>query len=400
MRACESHGELLGRVKSLSSEPISTSHTPMLELRGFSADRGRFLLLTARPAAGKNDDEEARACSAAATRIFERDLVDLQSWDRLLHRVGSSIRRLPTKRLRKLMAGNWVRGDRAAGWRLELQKNVSACEDWLNAAFAQLPAPQQREFLDDDLYAAAKRQRAAARAESKHARDLQQYFSSAELVELVVKKVMEHLQREQEGDVVWLEPSCGDGRFLTALLRAGARHVVGYEIDERLHGAAEDNVKRAASVAAGAAEDTGIQAQVCLGDFLASRSSVPADKFVVAVGNPPFGARGGDGRDLVHHFFRHAASEWRARVVAFIVPERCSRPAFVETTLQQLHGGGDRAAASWALATELPLTDHQFEFGAGDKLKRVRQPSKLQLFVRDGAQSAHVPAQRCRQLAL
>eukprot|EP00644_Phytophthora_capsici_P017917 jgi/Phyca11/530373/estExt2_fgenesh1_pm.C_PHYCAscaffold_620034 len=246
------------------------------------------------------------------------------------------------------MTSNWVRGDRAAGWRVEMQKSVSVGEDWINAAFEKLSVAMQQEFLDDDLYVAARCKRTAARADSKRARDLQQYFSSAELVDLVAKRVMEHLQDQR--DVVWLEPSCGDGRFLTAMLRAGARHVVGYEIDERLH------------------------------DITRNDSSLSPDKFIVAIGNPPFGAKGGDGSDLVHHFFRHSAREWRARVIAFIVPERCSRPAFVETTLQQLQSDTD--TASWTLVTELSLTDHQFEFGTGDQVKHVRQPSVLQLFER------------------
>ncbi|KAE8889500.1 hypothetical protein PF005_g259 [Phytophthora fragariae] len=354
----------------------------LLELRGFSADRGRFLLT----ADARVNEDDQRLPLAPNARILERDLVDLQSWDCLLHRTAPAAgQRLPTKRLRKLMAASWVRGDRAAGWRVELQKNVSACEDWLNAAFARLPAAQQHEFLDDELYAAAKHKRKAARAEAKHARDLQQYFTSAELVDLVVQRVLAQLQPQQQTNVVWLEPSCGDGRFLTALLQAGATHVVGYEIDDKLHPRAQRNVQQAAAAANKDGSEEA-RAQISLGDFLASTSSVPADKFVVAIGNPPFGAKGGDGSDLVHHFFRHAAREWRARVIAFIVPERCSRQPFVETTLLQLHSGnedgGDNAIMRWELVTELPLTDHQFEFGEGDTLKRVRQPSVLQIFVR------------------
>ncbi|KAL3661025.1 hypothetical protein V7S43_014041 [Phytophthora oleae] len=343
-----------------------------LELRGFSADRGRFLLTVA-----SNNDADARPPPIHPVRIFERDLADLQTWDRLLRRNGVGSQRLPTKRLRKLMASNWVRGNRAAGWRTEMQKTLRACEDWINAAFEKLPAALRQEFLDDELYAAAKCKRTAARADSKHARDLQQYFSSAELVGFVVKRVMQYLQLQEQRDAVWLEPSCGDGRFLTALLRAGARQVIGYEIDERLHDIARNNVRQVAD-AAGTGE-YGTEAQVDAGDFLASKSSISADKFVVAIGNPPFGAKGDDGSDLVHHFFRHSAREWRARVIAFIVPERCSRPAFVETTLQQLQGDND--TASWTLETELSLSDYQFEFSAGDQLKRVRQPSVLQLFV-------------------
>ncbi|KAK1931651.1 hypothetical protein P3T76_012980 [Phytophthora citrophthora] len=348
-----------------------------LELRGFSAVRDRFLLVTARTATSTNDTD-VRPLRTDPVHILERDLVDLQTWDRLLRRNGVGHQRLPTKRLRKLMTSNWVRGNRATGWRMEMQKSVSVCEDWINSTFEQLPVAIQKEFLDDDLYLTAKCKRTAARADSKHARDLQQYFSSAELVDLVIKRVMEQLHLQDQRDVVWFEPSCGDGRFLTALLRAGARHVVGYEIDEKLHDIARNNVSQVAGVA-GTDEDS-IEAQVYAGDFLASKSSISPDKFVVAIGNPPFGAKGGDGSDLVHHFFRHAAREWRARVVAFIVPERCSRPAFVETTLQQLQSDND--SASWTLTTELSLTDHQFEFGTGDQLKRVRQPSVMQLFVR------------------
>ncbi|CAI5744876.1 unnamed protein product [Peronospora destructor] len=293
--------------------------TRMLELRGFRADRGRFLLTTG---LSKDCDKDSNFCWSSPTtvHILERDFVDFQRWDRLLRRASSystSCPRFPTKRLRKLSKINWRRGKQSAGWRIELQKNVKACENWLNAAFAQLSMLQQREFLDEDLYTAAKRKQMALREDNKHARDLQQYFTSKELVDVVVRRVLEYIKQR---DVVWLEPSCGDGRFLTALLRAGAH---------------------------------GVRAQVCLGDFLVSRSCISTDKLVVAIGNPPFGARGDDGRDLVHHFFQHAAREWRAGVIAFI---------------------------SWKLITQLPLTDYQFEFRERDKLKLVRQPSVFQLF--------------------
>lgn len=329
----------------------------MLELRGFSVERGRLLL-----------------SDGSIDGILERAFVDLQRWDRWLHRNAADFRqRLPTKRLRKLMAVNWVRGDAAKGWRVEYKKTLSVCEQWLNAAFIRLPQEQQREFLDDGLYVTAKRRQAEAREESKHARDLQQYFTSSPLVERVLKLVRERLQSEE--NVVWLEPSCGDGRFLTALLRDGARRVVGFEIDERVQRVAEQQVQKVLTVAG----SDGAQAEVHRGDFLTSTRTTALDEFVVAIGNPPFGARGGDGSDLVHHFFRHAAIEWRARVVAFIVPERCSRPSFVETTLLQLNEAG---SAAWTLSMQHPLTDFEFEFGAGDALKRVRQPSVLQLFSR------------------
>ncbi|TDH67788.1 hypothetical protein CCR75_005473 [Bremia lactucae] len=347
-----------------------------LSLRGYSPHRGRFLLQTSL----SHNSNDLCSTSLERDRIIEREIVDLQHWDRQLHsNIGSSFQRLPTKRLRKLMTIHWVRCDLAAGWRKELQKNVRVCEDWINAAFAQLPTPHQIEFVDDDLYAATKRQRSIARAATKNARDLQQYFSSAELVELVVHMAMMHLQTKQVTDVVWLEPSCGDGRFLTALLRAGAQHVVGYEIDKRLHDLARNSVQQVAKEVAEVNEDSKIKAQVHAGDFLVSESSISKENFVVAIGNPPFGAKGGDGSDLVHNFYRHSASAWRARVVAFIVPERCSRPSFVSATLRMLQDG-EKEDIVWTLVKELPLNDFSFEFGTGNSAKRVRQPSNLQLF--------------------
>ncbi|KAI9905538.1 hypothetical protein PsorP6_013461 [Peronosclerospora sorghi] len=287
------------------------------------------------------------------------------------------------------MEFNWIRGNACAGWRIELQKSVVTCETWLNHAFPHLSTQQQRAFLDDDMYAALKQKHAAARANNRHARDLQQYFSSPELVKFVVAQVLKVVEVHQ---VVWLEPSCGDGRFLTTLVRAGAQDVVGYEIDDKLQHVAAQRVARAvADVATRSgplprASEIPIHAQVYQGDFLVSRSCVPAHKCVVALGNPPYGARRDDGSDLVHRFLEHAANEWRARVIVFIVPTRCARPAFLETTFALLRGGSQSAPAtvsSWKLVAESSLGDYHFELRTGDTLKRVRQPSVLQLFVRD-----------------
>ncbi|CEG39223.1 N6 adenine-specific DNA methyltransferase, N12 class [Plasmopara halstedii] len=349
-----------------------------LELRGFRTDLG-CILLTLTHAAPSGNNYDVISAPTTSPRVLERDLADFQSWDRQLHSNIIGHCRLPTKRLRKLMTCDWMRGECAAGWRVELLKSVQICEDWLNIAFAQLPIPQQQEFLNDGLYFMAKSKRMTVREEQKNARDLQQYFSSKELVDQVLKLVMEQLLVEQYQDVVWLEPSCGDGRFLTALLRKGAQHVVGYEIDERLQRIAENNVKQTARNVAWP-EKRKLQAQVNVGDFLASNSSISVEKSVVVVGNPPFGARGDDKRDLVHCFFQHAALVWRARIIAFVVPKRCSRPEFVKTTLQLLRGD-DNAGTIWKLLKEMPLPDYRFEFNTSDQIKRVRQPSVLQLFV-------------------
>jgi predicted RNA methylase len=353
----------------------------MLALVGFDAATELLLLRESGPQADVRlvDSVETTRGLYLSSAYLQRDLNDLRRWDRALHRcTDHSMPRLPTKKLRKLMEMSWVRDEPAAGWRLELQKNVAVCEAWINAALASLPADERREFLDDELYAQAQERRSAERAAVQSAKDLQQYFTSQPLVEELVATVMARVGAEEGvalDDVVFLEPSFGDGRIIRTLVGAGARHVVGYEIDASLWRNSVTETEQLASM------------HLVAGDFLASKrteSSVSTrHRTVVAVGNPPFGDKTGDREqteppvaDLVVRFMAHAAAEWRARLLVFIVPERCGKPAFVQSALQALAATSD--GCQWLLESSTPLDGHTFELGA----KRVKQPSVLQVFSR------------------
>lgn len=353
----------------------------MLALVGFDAATERLLLRESDPQADVRliDSVESTWGPARSSACLQRDLNDLRRWDRALHRrTDCSTPRLPTKKLRKLMEMSWVRDDLAAGWRLELQKNVAACELWINAALASLAADERREFLDDELYAQAQERRRAERAAVQSAKDLQQYFTSQPLVEELVKTAMTRVGGEggvSLDDVVFLEPSFGDGRIVRALAGAGARHVIGYEIDASLWHSAVSDTEPSPST------------HLVVGDFLASKRTDAAvstrHRTVVAVGNPPFGDKTGDREqgeppvaDLVVRFMAHAAAEWRARLLVFIVPERCGKPAFVQSALQALAASSD--GCRWQLESSTPLGGHTFELGA----KQVKQPSVLQVISR------------------
>ncbi|KAI9914170.1 hypothetical protein PsorP6_004948 [Peronosclerospora sorghi] len=229
-----------------------------LELCGYCTESGRFLLAT-RPLNDHSSTKNATFSSSTPLEKVERAFVDLQHWDRLLRCTSSSnFQRLPTKLWRKLMELNWIRGNACAGWRVELQISVLTCEKCMNHAFTHLSTHQQREFLDDHMYAALKQKIAAARADNRHARDLQQYFIIRNCCAVVA--------------VLWRRP---------VLLRAGAQYVVGYEIDDKLQPVATQSVARAvADVATRSgtlprARET-IHAQFYQGDFLVSRSCFPA----------------------------------------------------------------------------------------------------------------------------
>lgn len=351
--------------------PTRMTHV-LLTLEGYDFEQGVLLIgvSTAVQVAGM----QASGARYANDPMLQRAFVDMQAWDRALARTRESrVPRLSTRRWRRLMELTWTRDDESKGWRIELQKNVSACEKWLNLAFKALPFDQQRAFVDEDRYGAYQEQRTAVRFAKQHARDMQQYFTSAPLIEFVLSSVTDWLLQLKttvsSERVAWLEPSCGDGRILSALLKAGARYVHGFELDEALCRRARDKVQ----------PPEGAVCSIQQGDFLASRRSHHNQDLLFALGNPPFGSKHDEGRrdDLVLSFYRHTAVEWKASVIAFIVPERCASPSFVAAALEALSDDTSQTSTKWRLALTQSLEGFIFEFMA---IHEFRQPSVLQLF--------------------
>lgn len=342
--------------------------SPRLQLRGFDAASALFSLRV-RPVTGLEDAQELEI------RDLKRDWSAWRAWDRALRKARDSPPKLPIRKLRRLMERSWVRDDAAAGWRVEMTKSADECEIWLNAALARLPAAERAEFLSDELHGRAQKRRREEREAVRNAKDLQQYFTNPALVRLEVEMVWEALRDKQivTDSVVFLEPSFGDGRVARALLANGASKVVGYEIDEGLHRQAADGCDP--------------NCELLCGDFLASKRADVGDlealtqATVVVVANPPYGDKKedtgepGHAPDLVLRFMAHAAAEWRAELMALIVPERCSKPAYVQAALDALSEA--TPDKKWELEQCRTPDDCTFELGAN---KRVKQPSVLQLF--------------------
>ncbi|OQR87597.1 hypothetical protein ACHHYP_08463 [Achlya hypogyna] len=303
----------------------------------------------------------------ADSELIARSLPDLQHWDRWLASrlkgIGRTYERLPSRRLKKLTAASWTLDDVAVGKRPELSKTLAFCNKWLRDLVAQLPDAQAHCFLDESAYAHAKDATTARLATQKAAKDLGQFFSS----DASMARVADCLQALHVPDdiaaSVFLEPSCGDGRFFAHITRIGGRQIIGCEIDAAV----------AALATACLPAELG---HVLVGDFLTTKCDVPATTRVIAVGNPPFSNPVGDGEDIVHRFFRHCAAEWHATTIAFILPDRCMKPGYTDGVVALLTTATGRP---WQLDRSMYVADSHFDFVG---TKRIRKPSVIQVYHR------------------
>jgi predicted RNA methylase len=340
-----------------------------VHIRGFDAAARVFLLRIVSPVSHP---------SAVAKR---RSIGDFQALDRAVahgtKRGDTPVPRLSLRRLKKLTETSWRRDDATAGWRRELQKNVAACEQWVEAALASAYETARLRFVDDDAYAAHHCARAERQQLSQRARQLQQYFTSESVLCHVMSRLRDVLARLQlpaieSEQVLWVEPSCGDGRVVDALIAAGAKRVIGWELDDRVWSVAHSKLEKHATIEHG--------------DFLVSSPPPVGEEptVVMALGNPPFGeedpsSASSQRDDLVAKFVVHTVHVWCAQLVAFIVPSRCGRAAYLEALLASLNSAGDGsergvACQTWSVVRNEPLDDCTFEFL---ETKRVKQPSAL-----------------------
>ncbi|KDO23057.1 hypothetical protein SPRG_11904 [Saprolegnia parasitica CBS 223.65] len=298
--------------------------------------------------------------------LLTRTLPDIQHIDRTLHRLlkGSAHERLPMRRLKKLLASSWSLNDVAVGKKPELAKALSVCNKWLATLLKQLPANEAHAFLDEAAYAERTAATSARLLAQKAAKDHGQFFSSASSIAQAMAGLEALFTPTELSASVFLEPSCGDGRFFSSIQRVGGKDVRAFEIDPLVAASAS---QQAASL--------GLGDIVSVGDFLRSATHLPASARVLAVGNPPFSAKDTDADDdLVLAFLRHCALEWRATAIAFILPERCHKPAYNARVLEVL-----ATSAPYQLAHAKPLPDSAFDFVGA---KRIQKPSVIHIYTR------------------
>jgi type I restriction enzyme M protein len=108
---------------------------------------------------------------------------------------------------------------------------------------------------------------------------LGQFFTPYELAEFIVDFALKHVDNVRRA----IDPACGDGVFLLALLRKGVNEVWGVDIDPEIVERIPQWVRERAKIVIG---DSLIRSSL-------DRQVLPENYFDVAVGNPPFSAKYG-----------------------------------------------------------------------------------------------------------
>jgi hypothetical protein len=337
-------------------------------------------------------------------RELNRNYADISRLNKAANKLLVDRVQSPTESYRKLSSELSWRRD-LEGWKPHFIRSVMLVEKWINHLYTNC-RELVMAFLNEEIHETRLEEFRLRRATEARPRMLQQYFACDSNINDLLTLASDSLPINGD-DVCFLEPSCGDGRILKALMKRGARNVVGCDIDHVVAAAAQQLV------------DTELQpgqaASVHVGDFLTTcretlLSPACTGRELVVVGGPPYSitaphdlaelssssggasASGSETEPAVSKvssavdyvgasrddypllFMRHAAELEACRVV-FILPDRCGQPSFIERAAEALNQQGRRRGGSgeWRMTACQP-GDSSF-----DLLGRViKQPAVIQ----------------------
>ena len=317
----------------------------------------------------------------------KRTLNDLKSYSKQIQAFpgGCSIP-FPMSHIKNLANRSWEHN--GEGWDIHMTKSYNVMCTWLCWATSEPFNECYVQFIDEPSYVKAMEVKRETRVANVSARKYQQYFTSQPNIDFLLELVIDGISPDSE--VVFIEPSCGDGRIIKAIRERSLQYrVIGCEIDGSL-----------------ISNDL---PGIFIGDFmLFERSSLDSmvmssdDHKLIVLGNPPYTEGGGyglidqagipdqdTGRDLPFRFVLHSALDLRATKIAFIVPPRCSDPEYICRVKEAIEcknksGPGfctcierSRCNGSWKVQTFQP-PDTCFQFRG----RIVRQPVIIQVWER------------------
>lgn len=204
-----------------------------------------------------------------------------------------------------------------------------------------------------------------------NAAKLGQYFASDENAKNVVKTVFKLLPNMKQFNgsiasdrVLFVEPSCGDGRIIEELLQSSENEesnmIYGVDIDPISLEKADQKFDRS-KVILKCADFLSLRR-----DDLLTETSCTEDMTLVALGGPPYTPK-----CLPERFILHCAQELKAQIVVFILPDRCAKDADnIQKKLNSQHGHDE---SHWCYTNDA-LDNILFNF----KDTTVLQPSILQ----------------------
>ncbi len=319
----------------------------------------------------------------------------------------------PKDHLKKLTShsSSWERG--GEGWQPQWTKAVTTVEAWFNATIVGLTETDEgqcvlEEFVNDKRQRERQTLIQSRRASERHQRDMQQYFTRGENLERMIGLACCQQWRERE-EVVIVEPSCGDGRVLSALVRHCASDergrekrvrvkVIGCELDSSMAVIARERLRESLRECEGEDKCSGISGEVYMGDYLhttreslsllpslssSSASVVCPCVRVIVIGNPPYSLikRGTDAGndevveerevDLPLQFLLHSATDLQADKIVLLLPDRCGTQTFISAVRERL------TEEQWKLEVN-EIADSSFDLGE----RVIKQPTVIQVWNR------------------
>lgn len=312
---------------------------------------------------------------------------------------------LPLKCYLTISQQSWTIG--SVGFQLNYTRSISMLESWLIDTYQRLEDCDRTWFVCDDLYAQRMADIRSKRDFYSRPKKLQQFFANEVDIARVVELATDALCSTCLQRTLFLEPSCGDGRVMGALLQTfpKVRHVVGCEIDQT-------TACRAASRLASFGDICMAQSfsSIIVGDFLQSslsavlplvQPSVGGRTHVIAFGCPPYfdyrhsearnstnsdnslfsfvpptkteasdldfktgppesmttsvapnieiGAKPNSNNskfDYTLQFMKQCADQWQCARVVFLLPTRCGKPGFVDRATSCLNNNNDDDATN------------------------------------------------------
>eukprot|EP00956_Cyclotella_meneghiniana_P004290 scaffold5277_cov30-Cyclotella_meneghiniana.AAC.1 len=180
-----------------------------------------------------------------------------------------------------------------------------------------------------------------------NAAKLGQYFASDQNVKDVVDTTLQLINRLElsSKEIVFVEPSCGDGRIILGLLSSASfmthnASIIGYDIDQSAIERSQQNMERVKSdkpVVLRCSNFLTLKRQDMMHDLNLTEQS--SDVVTVVFGGPPYTPK-----DLPERFILHCINELHAEIVVFMLPKRCGKDG---PRVQEILNSGDENDGLW-----------------------------------------------------
>jgi hypothetical protein len=336
-------------------------------------------------------------------------------------------------------------------WHPSLTKNVWKVNSFLQVAAVTAESSSMTEWdhfcrpVDTENVVEIAGNALACREHTKLGQELGQYFctpaNAQQLVDCLVRRVAQlcrRCDRLNSRRLVLVEPSCGHGQVVWTLLHVLQTMKQEYEADPEhctnvfaffgdveIRGYDIDPVAIQQCQETARGRDTCISTCFEVADFLATRRDSIAHRpgietWTVVIGGPPYSSRSNSAvssisghpvrtgaicLDCPQRFVQHAALEWEAMMVTFLMPRRCRRMQLDDykqasppsagkcplgQTRQVKEAGRNENNATWPSEADTwkmeahDLIDGSTFYFQGQLDGTVTQPSIIQEFWRSG----------------